>query len=414
MEAQDTEELARFRQRWKEELKHTKEKHIETIKPSDVPKDQQSSSSAEVRDAVVQPVPVQRHTPLEQYTLAVQYEQQGLLDEALTLYRQSFRRDPNVDKAYHREEQKKAIAAHTFVQPKHPPAESSSSRPALIQTDAHILDLKHLTITDDTRRPLHAVLANFPHDLVFLPEDDNKYSPFRLLPEEIVIHILIELARINDTTTIERFASVSRKGRMLSLDGAIWRDLARRIYIPPQIPESLTVDDLVSAYKEDYRRIYIEQPRLRLDGVYIAVCHYVRNGLSENHWVSVTHLVTYHRYLRFLPTGEVLSLLANEDANPQHIIPLLKPELRMKGFMIGRWCLDGTTVYITELLDPGSQPAKYSFQMTLNLKSRPLGRWNKLDLAAYDSVDVATGEASAFTLKHERPYWFSKVRSYRW
>jgi hypothetical protein len=25
----------------------------------------------------------------------------------------------------------------------------------------------------------------------------------------------------------------------------------------------------------DYRRLYIEQPRVRLDGVYIAVCHYV-------------------------------------------------------------------------------------------------------------------------------------------
>jgi len=25
----------------------------------------------------------------------------------------------------------------------------------------------------------------------------------------------------------------------------------------------------------DYRRVYIEQPRVRLDGVYIAICHYV-------------------------------------------------------------------------------------------------------------------------------------------
>ena len=25
----------------------------------------------------------------------------------------------------------------------------------------------------------------------------------------------------------------------------------------------------------DYRRVYIEQPRVRMDGVYIANCHYV-------------------------------------------------------------------------------------------------------------------------------------------
>ena len=57
-----------------------------------------------------------------------------------------------------------------------------------------------------------------------------------------------------------------------------------------------------------------EQPRLRMDGVYIAVCHYMcvclllmlliaylplisRPGLSENYWVHTSHLVTYHRYL---------------------------------------------------------------------------------------------------------------------
>lgn len=27
-------------------------------------------------------------------------------------------------------------------------------------------------------------------------------------------------------------------------------------------------------YKGDLRRVYVEHPRVRLDGVYIAVCHY--------------------------------------------------------------------------------------------------------------------------------------------
>ncbi len=57
----------------------------------------------------------------------------------------------------------------------------------------------------------------------------------------------------------------------------------------------------------DYRRLYIEHPRVRYDGVYIAVCHYMyvpwyqhyvsadkkhrimyrRNGVGENVWVNV-------------------------------------------------------------------------------------------------------------------------------
>jgi hypothetical protein len=55
-----------------------------------------------------------------------------------------------------------------------------------------------------------------------------------------------------------------------------------------------------------------------------------RAGLSENVWISVSHLITYHRYLRFFPSGAVLSLLANEDAKPQEVVHQLRPGLRMK------------------------------------------------------------------------------------
>lgn len=46
-------------------------------------------------------------------------------------------------------------------------------------------------------------------------------------------------------------------------------------YVPPQISDDLTIEGLAERYTHDYRRLYIEHPRLRLDGVYIAVCHYV-------------------------------------------------------------------------------------------------------------------------------------------
>lgn len=50
--------------------------------------------------------------------------------------------------------------------------------------------------------------------------------------------------------------------------------------------------------------------------------------------------------------------------------------------------------------------------MLLDLRSRPLGRWNRLDLRAYESVNIGSGEASPLAIKNERPFWFSKVRSY--
>jgi len=121
---------------------------------------------------------------------------------------------------------------------------------------------------------------------------------------------------------------------------------------------------------------------------------------------------------------------------------MLKPTLRMKvhthlthaappkpklthsapqGFYIGDWSLSDGTVYITNLTEKHPVPAhstgelqqgKYVFQMTLALRSRPLGRWNKLDFIGYDSVSVEDGEAISLPLKHERSFWFSRVRSW--
>lgn len=53
------------------------------------------------------------------------------------------------------------------------------------------------------------------------------------------------------------------------------RDFVHLAYKPPQIPDDESLLDIVKQYGSNYRRVYIEQPRLRLDGVYIAVCHYV-------------------------------------------------------------------------------------------------------------------------------------------
>ena len=49
----------------------------------------------------------------------------------------------------------------------------------------------------------------------------------------------------------------------------------KTVYKPPQISPNDILDDIVDNFSSDYRRVYVEQPRVRLDGVYIAVCHYM-------------------------------------------------------------------------------------------------------------------------------------------
>jgi F-box protein 9 len=334
------------------------------------------------------------------YAQAVQAEERGELDKALQLYRRSFKLNPSVDAAYQQ-------SLH------HAPVVSTSEgtvKPKVRRYSNHALTSKVLS------RDLAAVLSNLDlKTLVFGPEDERKNTPLSTLPDEIIVHILSELMFSGNVTALERFALINRKSRILTLDPSLWRPLVSRTYVPPQIPDAKPLDVLLQDYGADYRRLYIEHPRIRLDGVYIAVCYYARHGQSENAWVSVLHWVTYYRYLRFLPDGTVLSLLTNDERRPADVVHMLQPSLKMKGFYIGTWRLEGTTVIIDDLVDAlgtGGILSRYGFSMVLNLKSRPLGRWNKLEMVTYNSVNLETGETDTLPIKQEKPFWFSRVKSY--
>ncbi|KAG6919524.1 hypothetical protein DXG01_005114 [Tephrocybe rancida] len=396
------------------------------------------------------------------YRKAVQSEQSGETENALLLYRQAFRMDAHVDRVFHREEALAAIAA-AQKDPLHKPASSILDN-AMDQLTVKVqasLTVKPRGGARVTTQALSTLLASFPADLAFEPEIEEEPVHLQTVPDELLVMFLRKL----DTTSIERFASVSRKARVIALDSAVWRyflytnmdsvssvnhsfiyrELVRATYNPPQVASMEELTSVLERCLYDYRRVYIEHPRVRLDGVYIATCHYVyvvveivvqsltmsvlsRPGLSDNSWVNVNHLITYHR--RFFPNGQVLSLLANEEYTPQQVIPLLKPTLRMKGFYIGTWQLTDTTIQLTNLLDasgrfplptddplashhaPVVEGSRYTFVMTLGLVSKPIGRWNKMNIIAYHSVHLETGDIHPVALKHERPFWFSKVRSF--
>lgn len=476
---EDPEELARFREQWKEEVRRKKEavlaqtpqspnldngstsqpdrKLSEAKLPSNEPHPPPTTSRVILGPNIandISPVPKPLSTEaknieltpklrvaVDVYRDAVTHEQRSDLDQALVLYRKAFRMEPNVDKIFHMLE-----AQQLASRPHHHGRRGSIGK----QGDGSTipLDLGSLEISPSippvvVKLPanhgivtgsLASLISSWPSTLVFEREEEKDPIPISFIPDEILVYVLSCL----DVTSLERFALVNRKARIVSLDSSLWRAHVQAIYKPPQIPEDEDeLEMLIGDYLKDHRRLYIEHPRIRLDGVYIAMCHYIRKGLSENAWVQINHLITYHRYLRFLPTGEVLSLLANEGLEPQQVIQMLKPTLRMKGFLIGHWKLIGTTILITNLQDPSlvapfpipnnahphnhpnhplnnpNPTTKYTFQMTLELRSKPTpGRWNRLDFKAYDSVQVGSGELVPVALKHDRPFWFSKVRSY--
>ncbi|SPO24114.1 related to F-box protein pof7 [Ustilago trichophora] len=225
-----------------------------------------------------------------------------------------------------------------------------------------------------------------------------------------------------DWQSLEILGRTCWKFRLLTKAASLWRDIVRETYYPPILDPTLTLSTLYERHHSDWRTTFINQPRVRLNGCYIAACHYARPGLSEDAWVRVIHVVEFYRSIRFLPDGTALSLLTTDP--PSETVRKLEPALKAKGFSKGRWELfeegleddeeegrpRGPKVVVEDLRDKSMQ--KYAFRMVFGLRSTTRGRWNKLDLLEYYSVNLTNGEVLPLPQKHSRPFHFSRVIAY--
>ncbi|CDR88992.1 related to F-box protein pof7 [Sporisorium scitamineum] len=225
-----------------------------------------------------------------------------------------------------------------------------------------------------------------------------------------------------DWQSLEILARTCWKFRLLTKSPSLWREIVRETYYPPILDPTLSLTSLYERHHSDWRTAFINQPRVLLNGCYIAACHYARPGLSEDAWVRVIHVVEFYRSIRFLPDGTALSLLTTDP--PVETVRRLEPALKAKGFAKGRWELfehgldddeeegrpRGPKVVVEDLRDKSMH--KYAFRMVFGLRSTTRGRWNKLDLLEYFSVNLTNGEVLPLPQKHSRPFHFSRVIAY--
>ena len=114
-----------------------------------------------------------------------------------------------MDSAYHYEQMLSSI--------QHVPEESSSidDLSSAIET---ALDIVGCSVPTATTGPLSTLLATFAQNLAFEPENEEEPVFLNKLPGELLVMVIAIL----DTTSIERFARVCKKARVLTLDPVIW------------------------------------------------------------------------------------------------------------------------------------------------------------------------------------------------
>jgi len=326
-------DLESFRAQWQEEISTRRNTTavVETVPPNtsieDAGKPSSSSSSRSgmpLRSHIKAPVhaDIDENNALSLYQAAVLSEAQGLMDKAVNMYRKAFKLDPQIDRLYHNESlkptatsepiRKEQDLAYQFARTVHIGQDYSTKQndndkihPSSTQGLLDVL-LPSFRATPYIRQGQTEPVL--PLDsIAFIQSTDLRPFHANKLPDELWVQILMELMLPNRISAypridrLERFALVSRKARLLTLNPTLWKLAIQLLYTPPfQLPPETSALGLCrDVHRGDFRRMFIEQPRVRTDGCFISVVQYLRRGEADNVWVAPSHIVVYFRFVCF-------------------------------------------------------------------------------------------------------------------
>jgi F-box protein 9 len=320
----------------------------------------------------------------------------------------------------------------------------------------------------------------------------QKPCPLAEIPEEILSHILLELA-IADVASFARMAQVCKRMAYLVLtEESIWKrvtlgnecgfaamryDYATTIEGQPLEDADNTVPRYLGSYSDDdvedldknpvatdpatrslshtlslipkpypsWRQMFRSRPRLRFNGCYISTVNYNRPGAHSSNslaWGAPILVVTYFRYLRFFRDGTAISLLTTaepvdvvhhltkENLDPKTRPTGLLPGAVMKDALKGRWRLSGPAALRTANdndnatgedveaegtvhIDTQGVVPRYTYRLELGLShAGKSARNNKLSWKGFWSYNRLSDDWGEFALRNDKPFYWSRVRSY--
>jgi F-box protein 9 len=244
--------------------------------------------------------------------------------------------DPDVDKHY---KQKYFPSNGVIVNPPPPPSEEIRSG---YSTEEY---------RPDTSNPSIGLAASLSSlSLSIEPEDPEIPCFLEILPDELLLSIILHLG-LSSLSSLTRLSRVCKKFLLLTqTENMLYKTLCIHYFSVFSTPAQIL--SRAPDYNNEYRRMLIERPRLRFDGVYIATCHYLRPGVSDFSWNTPMHMVTYFRFVRFFEDGEVITVLTT--AEPGDVVGAISREGKagLKGVSDGVWRMSETGGVVVEVRGP--------------------------------------------------------------
>jgi len=269
------------------------------------------------------------------FLIGVDLEQDELHNESIRYYKQAMHLCPNIEKQIFLEqiEASKALAKSSNL-------DSKSSE----QKENHEISTEGDTVGDCKVSLLERIRlsreSQFSH---CVPSSKIKSGAMHIskLPHDLILKLFhYVIGQELDLASLEQMGLVCKGFYLLSNDPLLWRSICYRTWGPEVF---LSVDREISDRNQvNWKKIFLEKPRVNCDGVYISRTRYIRQG--DVGFQDITyrpfHLIRYYRYIRFFTDKRVLILTTNEE--PERVIPIFRQALSSKQFSPELSVLEGT------------------------------------------------------------------------
>ncbi|RLV93266.1 F-box protein HRT3 [Spathaspora sp. JA1] len=385
------------------------------------------------------------HEAIDLFEKGVEKESIGSMSDAVEFYRRAFKINQQVDSLYRQYKLPTLIKSIQLERGKNSGFRLDETKVRLINVDNLLTQFKQLDIIDA--------------------------SPLYYLPNDIWINILEYLVDLNVESWFKMSITCKKFAHLGFSTSSIWRTLCFKVY-PNQIYQSepvkqaedeqveepeqrqstykLSQDDILKLYakhNKSWKQTLIHNPFVKFLGCYISIINYYSEGgrkefSSTNLWTNPIRIITYYRYLRFYPNGDVIKVLTilppnqvvphlsrTNDHIPTTTIdattvgaPTAAPKHQDKKHKIyhGKWSMSKTgRIHI--IIEKGSVPYytfHYQFQIDTLGNINKHGKLNWIDYYAIRKPvneldeDDRIGELTPFTIRNEKSFKFSRVRSY--